>query len=66
MINWKHVRHFDREEFDDPRVEGSGDHMDGKLVIMLDKMRHESGWAIIPHGEVGGCVDLDGSHGHAP
>ena len=66
MINWKHVQHFERKEFDDPRVEGSGDFMDGQLVHMLDKMRSECGWAIITHQKVGGCVDLDGSHGHAP
>lgn len=66
MVNWKYVRHFERKEFDDPLVEGSGDFMDGQLIHMLDKMREDSGYAIITHAAVGGCVDIAGSHGHAP
>lgn len=65
MINWKHVRHFELWEFDDPKVPGSGELIDGIIILVLDKMRHESGWAIIPHWKVGGCVDIDGSHGHS-
>ena len=65
MINWKHVRHFNRKEFDDPKHPGSGDLIDGHLVLLLDKMREETKYAIITHASVGGCVDVDGSHGHS-
>lgn len=65
MINWNKVRYFKREEFDDPNYPGSGENIDGILLFMLDKLRHETGWPIITHWKVGGCVDVDGTHGHA-
>ncbi len=64
-INWKHVRHFSRDEFGDPLVPESGELIDGKLVLLLDKMREETKYAIITHAAVGGCVDVDGLHGHS-
>ncbi len=64
-INWSYVRHFKRYEFDDPLYPGSGDLIDGQLLYMLDRLREDTGWPIHPHWEVGGCVDVDGSHGHA-
>jgi hypothetical protein len=65
MVNWKHVRHFTADEVADPDVPGSGDMIDGVLLFMMDDMREETGWPIIPHGPVGGCVDVHGTHGHA-
>ena len=64
-INWKRVRHFEPWEFDDPLFPGSGEHIDPVLLFQLDKLRHEMGWPIITHWEVGGCIDMEGKHGHA-
>ena len=65
MIHWHHVRYFDVREFDDPLHPGSGELIDGKLLLLLDKIRHETKWPIVPHWQVGGCVDVDGAHGHS-
>ena len=64
MINWSHVRYFKESEFDDPTVEGSGQYIDGRLVMKLDSLRHATGWPIVVHAVVGGAVDMGGTHGH--
>ena len=64
--HWKYVRYFNPHEFDDPDYPGSGDNIDGKLLLVLDKMRHETGFKIYPHWKAGGCVDMYGTHGHTP
>ena len=64
-INWKHVRYFTPDQFDDPLFPGSGHRIDGQYLIMMDKLRHETGWPIIMHWRQGGVIDVNGSHGHA-
>lgn len=65
MINWKNVRYFKSTEFDDPDYPGSGEKINGTLLLSLDKLRHETGWPIKIHTEQGGAVDVKGNHGHA-
>jgi hypothetical protein len=64
-ISWEHVRYFTSHEFDDPDHPGSGQEIDGRLLLVLDKLRHETGWPIIVHRSVGGGVDVNGTHGHS-
>jgi len=65
-MTWGSIRYFKREEFRDP-LHGpeSGDLIDDRLVYALDRLRHETGWPIVIHWQLGGAVDVDGSHGHA-
>ena len=65
MIEWKKIPEFAREEFDDPLHPGSGDLIHPELFKKILHLRRITGWPMIPHGIVGGCVDVDGSHGHA-
>jgi len=64
-VNFDHVPHFTEPEFDDPNFPGSGRNINGELLHQFVKMRIETGWPIIPHGSVGGVVDMEGRHGHA-
>lgn len=64
-ILWQYVKHLTRKEFDDPFEPGSGDYMDGEVIFLADETRHRAGWKMIPHGPVGGCVDVEGLHGHS-
>ena len=65
MINSKTIQYFSREEFQDP-LHGpeSGDLIEDRLVLMLDRLRDETGWPIVVHWQAGGAVDVDGRHGH--
>jgi len=63
---WRQVIYFDSAEFDDPLFVGSGIHADGLLVLLLDKLRITMNCPIITHSKAGGCVDMQGSHGHSP
>ena len=64
-INWDLVPHFERHEFDDPDHPGSGDLIDPVFLMSVVRLRKDTGWLLIPHWPVGGCVDVDGTHGHA-
>ena len=65
MIHWQKVRHFQKSEFDDPSHPGSGELIDGVILLMLDELRERTGWPIDTMWETGGCVDVNGTHGHA-
>ena len=65
MINWDLIPYFKRQEFDDPDHPGSGDLIDPTFLVNVVRLRKDTGWPIIPHWQVGGCVDVNGTHGHA-
>ena len=65
MINWDRVKFFIPGEFQDPNHPGSGELIDGVTLLWLVELRIDTGWPIKVHWEVGGAVDMDGSHGHA-
>ncbi len=65
MIHWQRVKYFKSYEFDDPNYPGSGELIDGVLLLQLHKLREHTGWPIITHWQVGGCIDVDGVHGHS-
>jgi len=63
--DWSLIPNFERWEFDDPSYPGSGDHIDREALLNIVQLRLVAGCPIHPHGPVGGCVDLNGLHGHA-
>jgi len=65
MINWNKYKYFKEEDFADPLSKGSGNMIDERLLFLLDELRIRFGWPMIFHSIVGGCVDVNGSHGHA-
>ena len=64
-IKWDNVDNFESYEFDDPSNKGSGDDINIELLLKLSLLREKTGWPIVTHWQVGGCVDVDGSHGHS-
>jgi len=66
-IDWGNIpdRVFKIEEFDDPHYPGSGVFISPYLFQKLLSLRLKTGWPIIPHGKVGGAVDVKGEWGHA-
>ena len=67
MINaWKRIEYFTCAEFQDPRYgPESGDLIDGAFLVLIVRLRIETGWPMLIHWAVGGAVDVDGAHGHA-
>lgn len=65
MKNWDEVKYFVEEEFADPSHAGSGQMINTITVLLLDRLRKNTGWAILTHYKVGGCVDADGTWGHS-
>lgn len=61
MIDYDEVVSFKRYQFDDPRncYIGSGWLMNENSVKLLDKLSITTGWPVIPHFSVGGCVVMD-------
>jgi len=64
-MDWKKIKYFTIQEFADPDYAGSGDLINVGLVYMLDELRAKLKAPIITHWRVGGCVDIEGRHGHA-
>lgn len=64
-IDWKRVEYFIPQEFDDPNFPESGEKAHPDLVYKLNELRRISGCPLVTHWKVGGCVDVDGSHGHS-
>jgi len=64
-IKWSAIKYFKPREFDDPLHPGSGESISGRVLFLLVELRIETGWPIRTHWEMGGCVDVDGSHGHS-
>jgi len=65
MKNWDDIKYFTAEEFADPLYPGSGVLIHFPLVIKLDHLRECIKCPIITHWAVGGCVDVNGVHGHS-
>ena len=65
MVDWNRIRYFKPWEFADPQESGSGELISFRVVTMLDWLREDTGLMIITHWSVGGCVDVNGTHGHA-
>ena len=67
MIDFNTIKNhvFIEEEFNDPNYSKSGRYLDGTLMVLLLRLRFDTDWPIIPHGKVGGCIDIDGTWGHA-
>jgi len=66
MIAWDRIEHFNRDEFQDP-LHGpeSGDLIDPTFLVLVVRLRVQTGWPMIIHWAVGGAVDVNGAHGHA-
>jgi len=65
MIDWSQIKYFRQFEFNDPSVSESGQYINEALLYKLETLREKSGWPIVTHWRVGGCVDMKGKYGHA-
>lgn len=64
MEFWHQIRHFLPKEFDDPDYPGSHTYMDPVTIILLDRIRHRTGWELVTHNKHGihGCVCMARGH----
>jgi len=55
MIAWDRIEHFTRSEFQDPRYgEASGDLIDAAFLVLIVRLRIQTGWPMVIHWAVGG------------
>ena len=65
VTNWKHVCRFISKEFEDPDHPGSGECIDARIVLLLDKLALTTDFRVMTNWRIGGCVDMHGSYGHS-
>lgn len=65
-IDWGDIPHFECYEFQDPLFgPETGELIDRTTLDLVVSLRMATGWPIRTHWETGGCVDVEGSHGHS-
>ena len=60
-INWKLVKNFGQEEFDDPEHPGSGGLINPEFLVLIVRLRADTKWPMVIHA----ALDVHGTHGHA-
>jgi hypothetical protein len=52
-MDWRQIRYFKPEEFDDPKEPGSWKFMSEETITLLEWLRRDTGWPIITHNKFG-------------